>query len=99
MGLSPPLCSSHPIAQPTERNAVSSRISSGVFVSVMAAPIVEMGETHDVGTRLGMYLTVVALGALAGPPISGAINASTGGYKAVGYYAGKIPFLLRLHSG
>ncbi|KAI0747288.1 MFS general substrate transporter [Irpex lacteus] len=62
--------------------------ASGVFVSLLAAPIVEMGETHDVGVRMGMYFTVLALGALAGPPISGAINQSTGGYKDVGYYAG-----------
>ncbi len=58
-------------------------------MSLLAAPIVEMGETHDVGVRMGMYFTVLALGALAGPPISGAINQSTGGYKDVGYYAGK----------
>lgn len=59
-----------------------------MFVSLLAAPIVEMGETHDVGLRMGMYFTILALGALAGPPISGAINQSTGGYKDVGYYAG-----------
>ena len=35
-----------------------------------------------------MFFTVVALGALVGPPISGAINVATGGYKAVGIYAG-----------
>lgn len=65
-----------------------SRISSGVFVGILAAPIVEMGETHDVGLRMGMYFTIIAIGALAGPPISGAINEATNGYKAVGYYAG-----------
>lgn len=63
-------------------------ISSGVFVSMLAAPLVEMGETHDVGLRLGMFFTILALGALAGPPISGAINEATDGFKAVGYYAG-----------
>ncbi|KAI0086146.1 MFS general substrate transporter [Irpex rosettiformis] len=68
-------------------------LSSGFFVSILAAPIVEMGETHDVGVRMGMYFTVVALGALAGPPISGAINQSTGGYKDVGYYAGSAVLL------
>jgi MFS transporter, MCT family, solute carrier family 16 (monocarboxylic acid transporters), member 10 len=57
---------------------------------MLAAPIVEMGETHDVGLRMGMYFTVIAVGALAGPPISGAINQATGGYKAVGYYAGTL---------
>lgn len=64
------------------------RVSSGVFVSMLAAPLIIMGETHDVGLRLGMFFTILALGALAGPPISGAINQVTGGFKAVGYYAG-----------
>ena len=47
-----------------------------------------MGETQSVGLRVGMFFTVLALGAVAGPPISGAINAATGGYKASGIYAG-----------
>ena len=63
-------------------------IASGVFVSLLAAPLIEMGDRQTIGIRLGMYFTIVALGALAGPPISGAINTATGGYKAVGYYAG-----------
>lgn len=69
-------------------NNVVCSISSGVFVSMLAAPLVDMGETEDVGVRLGMFFTVLALGALAGPPISGAINEATDGFKAVGYYAG-----------
>ena len=47
-----------------------------------------MGPTEDVGRRTGMYFTVMALGALAGPPISGAIHDATGSYKPVGIYAG-----------
>jgi len=46
------------------------------------------GETSDIGRRTGMYMTIMSFGALAGPPISGAINTSTGGYKDVGIYAG-----------
>lgn len=65
-------------------------VSSGVFVSMLAAPLITMGNTHDVGVRLGMFFTILALGALAGPPISGAINQATGGFKAVGYYAGSM---------
>lgn len=68
----------------------SSRMSSGVYASLVASPIVFMGERHDVGTRVGMSFTVLALGALAGPPISGAIYDATGDYKPVGYYAGKM---------
>lgn len=46
-----------------------------------------------------MVMSIAAIGAVAGPPISGAINEATGGYNAVGYYAGKgtiNPFRLRL---
>lgn len=42
----------------------------------------------DVGRRTGMMMSVAALGALAGPPISGAINTATGGFEAVGFCAG-----------
>ncbi|TBU50236.1 MFS general substrate transporter [Dichomitus squalens] len=62
--------------------------SSGVYVSLLAAPTVHMGRTEDVGVRVGMSMTLVALGAVAGPPISGAINAATGGFKFTGVYAG-----------
>ncbi len=68
--------------------AIHLRVASGVFVSMLATPLMDMGETHDVGLRLGMFFTILALGALAGPPISGAINDTTGNFKAVGYYAG-----------
>ena len=56
---------------------------------MLAAPLIEMGDRQTVGVRLGMFFTILALGALAGPPISGAINEQTGGYKDVGYYAGR----------
>lgn len=63
-------------------------IASGVYVSLLAAPLMQMGDTRDVGLRVGMSMTVLAFGAVAGPPISGAINQSTDGFQAVGYYAG-----------
>ena len=63
--------------------------SSGVYASMLAAPIVMFGGAEDVGLRVGMFFTIVAMGALAGPPISGAINTATGNYKGTGYYAGK----------
>lgn len=34
-------------------------------------------------------MSIIAVGALVGPPISGAINAATGGFEAVGYFAGE----------
>lgn len=48
-----------------------------------------MGEIGDAGRRIGMFMTILSAGALIGPPISGAINDRTGGYEAVGYYAGE----------
>lgn len=60
---------------------------------MLSAPLFSMGETQTVGLRVGMFFSILALGALAGPPISGAINDASGGYKAVGYYAGAFPVL------
>ena len=65
------------------------RIASSAYVSLLAIPSMALGEMSDVGRRVGMTLTMAAAGALAGPPISGAINNATVGFKAVGYYAGK----------
>ncbi|KIK66365.1 hypothetical protein GYMLUDRAFT_38175 [Collybiopsis luxurians FD-317 M1] len=62
--------------------------ASGVYVSCFLLPVYEMSEVHDFGRRTGMIMTIGAVGALVGPPISGAINTSTGGFAAVGYYAG-----------
>ncbi|KAA1469294.1 MFS general substrate transporter [Dentipellis sp. KUC8613] len=61
---------------------------SGAYVGQCAAPMISLGDTADVGRRVGMYFTTMAFGALAGPPISGAINNATGSYKPVGIYAG-----------
>ena len=73
-----------------------SRFFSGAFVGLLAAPMIALGDTDDIGRRTGMYMTVLAAGAVAGPPISGAINVATGGYEIVGIYAGMcytaIPF-------
>ena len=55
-----------------------------------------MGKVGDVGRRTGMFLTVTALGVLTGPPISGAINVRTGGFKEVAYYAGESLLLLSI---
>jgi hypothetical protein len=52
-----------------------------------------LGAEGDVGRRIWMFMTISAIGAVAGPPISGAINAATGDFKAVGIYAGMLSFL------
>ncbi|KAJ6540489.1 MFS general substrate transporter [Mycena capillaripes] len=62
--------------------------SSGIFVGLQAVPLIHMGDMSDVGRRTGTLFSILAISALAGPPISGAIASATGNYKAVGYYAG-----------
>lgn len=65
-----------------------SRFCSGSYVSLLGNPIMDMGETKDVGRRMGMFMSILSIGALAGPPISGAISTAMGGFRDVGYYAG-----------
>lgn len=50
--------------------------------------MVELSDVGDVGTRIGMFMTVLACGAVLGPPISGAINEKTGTYVPVAIFAG-----------
>ncbi|KAK2464720.1 hypothetical protein APHAL10511_003296 [Amanita phalloides] len=66
---------------------------SGVYIGLMPNPLIAMGDMDDVGRRIGMFLSILALGALAGPPISGAINTASRGYVAVGWYAGSMVLL------
>ena len=64
---------------------------SGVYVTLLPAPLVAMGDMHDAGRRTGLAMTGIALGAVAGPPISGALIKTTGGFHTVSYYAGTVP--------
>ncbi|KIJ59717.1 hypothetical protein HYDPIDRAFT_177749 [Hydnomerulius pinastri MD-312] len=70
--------------------AVIYGFSCGTYVSLLAAPAMAMGAVSDVGRRVGMFMSFAAFGALAGPPISGAINSATGGFEDVGYFAGGV---------
>ena len=63
-------------------------LCSGAYVALMSLPVIKMGDIHDSGRRVGTFWTLVALGALAGPPIAGAIVQKTGSFKDAGYYAG-----------
>jgi MCP family monocarboxylic acid transporter-like MFS transporter 10 len=65
--------------------------SSGAFIAVLGTPMSHpsFGEMGDLGRRTGMLWSICAIGALIGPPISGAINTATDDWKAVGWYAGK----------
>ena len=67
----------------------SCRAASGGFIALFAVPLLGMGDIRELGTRMGLFLSVISIGALAGPPISGAINEATGGFVLVGVYAGK----------
>ena len=49
-----------------------------------------MGPVSDVGLRIGMGLTVVAIGVITGSPMSGAILDDTGSFKDVGYVGGAL---------
>ncbi|KAG1734343.1 MFS general substrate transporter [Suillus lakei] len=62
--------------------------STGAYVSLYSAPIVAMGQMEDAGRRVGMFMSLIAFGGIAGPPISGAISTATGGFVATGYYSG-----------
>jgi hypothetical protein len=70
---------------------IFSSFTSGGYISTYVAPVFAMGKVEDVGRRTGMLMSIAALGALCGPPISGAIIKS-GGYQGAGFFAGKREF-------
>ncbi|KAG9311915.1 MFS general substrate transporter [Chiua virens] len=57
----------------------------GTYISLCPVPVMAMGPTGDVGRRIGLFLSFIAFGALAGTPLSGAINSATGGFEDVGW--------------
>jgi MCP family monocarboxylic acid transporter-like MFS transporter 10 len=62
-------------------------VTIAVTYGASSSAMMAFGDCADVGRRTGMYLTIVSLGVLAGPLISGAISHSTGGYTGVGFFA------------
>ncbi|KAG1734341.1 MFS general substrate transporter [Suillus lakei] len=62
--------------------------STGGFVTLFALAAVAMGDMEDAGRRVGMFMSLAAFGAIAGPPISGAISTASGGFVGAGFYAG-----------
>jgi MCP family monocarboxylic acid transporter-like MFS transporter 10 len=60
-----------------------------VFISLLPLPLLSLGKPNEVGERSGRLFTIIAFGALCGPPISGAIQKATDGWEIVGVYAGK----------
>jgi MCP family monocarboxylic acid transporter-like MFS transporter 10 len=69
--------------------AVLYGIFSGAFISLLAVPLLSLGKPSEVGERSGLLFTIIAFGAMCGPPISGAIRKETDGWEIVGAYAGK----------
>ncbi|CAE6453932.1 unnamed protein product [Rhizoctonia solani] len=63
--------------------------SLGFFTGTWQMPPTTMGSVDDVGRRIGMLMSIITIGALAGPPSSGAIRDATGSFEYVGYYAGE----------
>ncbi|KAG2349996.1 MFS general substrate transporter [Suillus weaverae] len=62
--------------------------SIGAYISLYSVPAVAMGEMEDAGRRVGMFMSLIGFGAIAGPPISGAIRDAAGGFVDAGYYSG-----------
>ncbi|KAI0270867.1 hypothetical protein BGY98DRAFT_232232 [Russula aff. rugulosa BPL654] len=58
----------------------------------LAPPMIALRDFTDVGHHTGMYLTILSVCSLAGPPISGTIHRATGGYSVVGTYAQAVGF-------
>ncbi|KAG2136597.1 MFS general substrate transporter [Suillus bovinus] len=68
--------------------AIIHGFSIGAYISLYSAPVVAMGKMEDAGRRVGMFMSLIGFGGIAGPPISGAISTATGGFTGAGYYAG-----------
>ena len=48
-----------------------------------------LGDTSDVGRRVGMFLLIAAVSSICGPQINDAIiNKTNGGFKGLGFYSG-----------
>ncbi|PVF95711.1 MFS general substrate transporter [Serendipita vermifera] len=67
--------------------------SSGAFVALIGSSVAPMGDIESLGERMGLLFTLTATGAIAGPPISGAVRTSSNGWMMVGAYAGTMIIL------
>ncbi|KAG2150667.1 MFS general substrate transporter [Suillus bovinus] len=69
--------------------AIIHGFSIGAYICLYSVPVVAMGKMEDAGRRVGMFMSLIGFGGIAGPPISGAISTATGGFAGAGYYAGR----------
>lgn len=58
-------------------------------MSLSPIPLMHLEIEEDIGGRIGVFQSVMSVGALVGAPISGAIYDHAHTYAAVGAYAGK----------
>ncbi|KAG1831881.1 major facilitator superfamily domain-containing protein [Suillus variegatus] len=72
-----------------ESQLIAIAIIHGYHISLYSAPAVAMGRMEDAGRRVGMFMSLIGFGGIAGPPISGVIFTATGGFIDTGYYAGR----------
>lgn len=64
----------------------SGTIISGASAAISVCP----ADARSIGTYMGMGMAISGLGALVGPPISGAIVGADGGYFEVSMFAGSM---------
>ena len=57
-------------------------------LALLVQPFARMGPVSEVGLRIGMGMTVTAVGVTTGAPMFGAILDATGSFKNVGYAGG-----------
>ncbi|KAL7414241.1 MFS general substrate transporter [Mrakia frigida] len=65
-------------------------IGTGAFVSLYSPGVAQLGETHDIGRRMGTLTSILSFAALIGPPISGAILTRTESFLSVACFSGTI---------
>ncbi|KAH7099295.1 MFS general substrate transporter [Auriculariales sp. MPI-PUGE-AT-0066] len=73
--------------------AVLNGYGSGSIMALLFAPVSHMGSHSDVGRRTGMQQSILAIGALAGPPTCGAIYSAAQSYVPLGAFAGTMVVL------
>lgn len=66
----------------------SLRFLNGTYVAGFVSPIYMLGDTTDVGQRVGMFLLIAAVSSICGPQFTDAINNAGGGFEGIGFYAG-----------
>ncbi|KIO29133.1 hypothetical protein M407DRAFT_21705 [Tulasnella calospora MUT 4182] len=73
--------------------AVLFGFSSGAFISLLPSAISYMVPRHQLGRAIGLSGTIMSIGALVGNPIAGQILIVSGGFDAVGAWAGGTIFI------